>query len=99
MQKKKSINQINNNIRVKKLELINNNLLNNYNRLLKQENIEILIKNQIRFVKSIELNSNYRKKHLTIILLENYKNTKNKTIALNNLTNTLCKKGIFSLFN
>ena len=82
-------------IRKYKLELINQNLLLNYKKILNNEPIKNIINNQYKCVINMNLKCKYKNKHITIQVLEHYKNTKNKHTALNNLTNYLSNKKIY----
>jgi len=88
-------NQQNEALRKYKLELINKNLLINYQKILNNEPIKGIINNQRRFVIKMDLPGKYKNKHSSIKVLEHYNNTKNKTIALNQLNNYLSNKFIF----
>jgi hypothetical protein len=80
-----------------KLELIHKNLLYNYERILKNENIKSVIKNQKQFVVAMDLPGKYKNRHSSILLLEQYKNAKNKTQAFEQLTNSMRNKKIFKI--
>ena len=78
-----------------KLELIYKNLLYNYERILKNENIKSVIKNQKQFVIAMNLPGKYKNRHFSILLLEQYKNAKNKSQAFEQLTNSMRNKKLF----
>lgn len=82
-------------LRKYKLELINKNLLMNYEKILNNEPIKGIINNQRRFVVKMDLQSKYKNKHQSIQVLEHYNNTKNKNIALHQLSNYLTNKSIY----
>ena len=93
MKNSKYLNQINEEIRLYKVNLINNNLIENYNRILKGGvNMKGIIRNQEQMVKKMNFNS--KRKNWTIELLEHYNNCKNKNIGLTQLICTLNKKGL-----
>ena len=79
-----------------KVYLINKNILENYEKILHGENIKGIIKNHQRFIVKMDLKSKYKNKHHTLQVLEQYANTNDKNIALNNLTNYMCNKHLFS---
>jgi hypothetical protein len=58
--------------------------------------MKTLIKQHSRLINKYDLGGKH--KYDTILLLETYKNTKCKELALANLTNTLNNKGLFSYF-
>jgi hypothetical protein len=91
----KFLNQIKESTRKQRLDLINKNLLANYEKILEGENIKGIINNQRRFITKMDLQNKYKNKHISVEVLEHYHNTKNKEIALNNLTNYLCNKHLF----
>lgn len=79
-----------------KRELINKDLLRCYQQLVKDEDVTLLIRTHKKFINRLELVGN--KKLPTLHLLEHYKNTENKALALSILTNSLNNKGLFSKF-
>ena len=83
-------------LRKYKLELIYKNLLYNYERILKNENLKSIIKNQTQFVISINLPGKYKNCHWSIVLLEQYKNSRNKSQAFDQLTNSIRNKKILN---
>lgn len=91
----KFLNQIKESTRKQRLDLINKNLLANYEKILAGENIKGIINNQRRFITKMDLQNKYKNKHISVEVLQHYHNTKNKEIALNNLTNYLCNKHLF----
>ena len=70
-----------------KRELINKDLLRCYQQLVKDEDVTLLIRTHKKFINRLELVGN--KKLPTLHLLEHYKNTENKALALSILTNSL----------
>ena len=88
-------NQQKETLRKYKLELINKNLLMNYEKILNNESIKGIINNQRRFVIKMDLQSKYKNKHSSIQVLEHYNNTKDKIIAINQLSNYLTNKSIY----
>jgi len=82
-------------LRKYKLELIYKNLLLNYERIIKKENLKSIIKNQRQFVVAMDLQGKYKNRHSSIILLEQYNNAKNKSIAFEQLTNSMRNKKLF----
>jgi len=79
-----------------KHELLNRDLFDCYNRILKKEPISTLIRSHSNFINKLQL-SGHNKNHKTLAILIHYKNTKNKAIALSTLTNSLNNRNIFSL--
>lgn len=78
-----------------KLELIYKNLLLNYEKIINKENLNSIIKNQRQFVVAMDLPGKYKNRHYSIILLEQYKNAKDKILAFEQLTNSMCNKKLF----
>lgn len=80
-----------------KKESINKNLLECYNRILKKDNMNTIIKHHKQFITNMDLTGKKENKYKTVRYLEQYKNTKNKEDALSVLTNTLINKSLFSI--
>lgn len=80
-----------------KLELIYKNLLLNYEKIIKKESLKSIIKNQRQFVVAMELPGKYKNRHSSILLLEQYKNAKDKSRAFEQLTNSLRNKKLFRI--
>ncbi len=78
-----------------KLELIYKNLLVNYEKIIKKENLKSIIKNQRQFVVVMDLPGKYKNRHFSILLLEQYKNAKDKSQAFEQLTNSMRNKKLF----
>ena len=89
-------NQRKEDLRKYKVELINKNLLENYEKIINKENIKGIIYNQKRFVILMDLPGKYKNRHHSIDLLEQYHNSKNKSLALQLLENSLRNKKLFS---
>lgn len=89
-------NQRKEGLRKYKVELINKNLLENYEKIINKENIKGIINNQKKFVILMDLPGKYKNRHSSILLLEQYHNSKNKTLALQQLENSLRNKKLFS---
>jgi hypothetical protein len=89
-------NQRKEGLRKYKVELINKNLLENYEKIINKENIKGIINNQKKFVILMDLPGKYKNRHYSILLLEQYHNSKNKNLALQQLENSLRNKKLFS---
>lgn len=89
-------NQTFESLRKYKVELINAKLLENYEKILNKQSIKSIISNQKNFVVRMDLPGKYKNKHKSIILLEQYNNSKNKVLALHQLENSLRNKRLFS---
>lgn len=89
-------NQLQEHLRKYKIELINKNLLENYEKIINKQNIKGIINNQRKFVISMDLPGKYKNRHSSILLLEQYNNCKNKSLALQQLENSLRNKKLFS---
>lgn len=79
-----------------KHQQINQNLLDCYNRILEKQNINGLIRLHKTCIHRTNLLG--KNKYNTLKLLEHYKNTADKSLALATLTNALCNRGIFLMF-
>ena len=88
-------NQKREGLRKYKLDLINENLLKNYEKIINKENIKGIINNQKKFVIMMDLPGKFKNRHSSIILLEQYNNCKNKNLALQQLENSLRNKKLF----
>ena len=87
-------------IRQIKLEMIDEHLLECYNRLLKEENINLLIRLHRNFINKMIINGKAKNKYKTIDCLIHYRNTinknmKNEKTALKILTCCLNNRGLF----
>ena len=89
-------NQRKEDLRKYKLELINKNLLENYEKIINKENIKGIINNQRKFVILMDLPGKHKNLHYSILLLKQYNNSKNKSLALQQLENSLRNKKLFS---
>ena len=65
-------------------------------KILNKQSIKSIISNQKNFVVRMDLPGKYKNKHKSIILLEQYNNSKNKVLALHQLENSLRNKRLFS---
>lgn len=83
------------NIIKNKYYLLNQHIVECYNKLSKQENIYPLIKQHKRLINELEIHTKKKPKTLSILL--NYANTKNKVMALYIMTNTLNNRKLFSI--
>lgn len=75
-----------------KRDLIKEHLLECYQKICNgknDSNIDVLIRHHRKVITSMALNGKNKNKYKTIQYLEHYKNTKNKAVALNILTNTI----------
>lgn len=82
--------------RTKRL-FIKEHLLECYEKLVKGENIDTLIKQHKNFINSFNLIGKKKNTFKTLEYLIQYKNTKNKPIALYNFTNALNNLKLFSI--
>jgi len=89
-----------------KRDLIDRDLLHCYRQIVKNEAVGPIIRshkkliNQVQLVghnKKVDLKG-HNKNHQSLATLIHYKNTKDHSIALSVLTNTLNNKGLFSKF-
>jgi hypothetical protein len=79
-----------------KRDYIKENLIESYKRLVKGENINLIIRQHKKLINQMELNGKNKNKYKTINLLTHYKNTSDKTLALITLTNALNNKGLLA---
>lgn len=79
-----------------KHDQINQNLLDCYQHILEKQNIDGLIRSHKACIHRVGLIG--KNKYKTLRLLEHYKNTTNKSLALATLTNSLCNHGLFFMF-
>ena len=77
--------------------IIKEHLLECYENLVKGGNIDTLIKQHKHFINSFNLIGKQKNTLKTLEYLIQYKNTKNKSTALYNLTNTLNNLKLFSI--
>ena len=84
-------------IRQLKVEVINRNLLDCYNRIIEKQDIDAVIKSHKSCINRIGIIS--KNKYRTLTLLQHYKNTRNKSRAFALLTNSLNNRRIFSMFS
>jgi hypothetical protein len=80
-----------------KKELIDRDLLDCYNRLMEKQNPESVIRSHKLCINRMDIHG--RNKYKTLRLLEHYRNTEDKSIALSVLTSSLNSLGIFSMFS
>ena len=80
-----------------KLNKINENLLDCYNKLVAGENIDILIRLHKKFINKMQMNGKNKNKYKTIDFFIHYKDTKDKRTAMRLLTCCLNNRGIFKL--
>jgi hypothetical protein len=88
-------------IRERKSDMINEHLLECYNRLIKKEDINLLIRLHKKFITKMQMNGKNKNKYKTIDYLVHYRNTinknrKNEEMALRILMCCLNNRGIFS---
>ena len=80
-----------------KLDKINQNLLDCYNKLVAGENVDILIRSHKKFINKMQMNGKNKNKYKTVNFFIHYKDTKDKTTAMRLLTCCLNNRGIFKL--
>ncbi len=80
-------------------DIIKQDFLNIYKQIERgnmDKEVSTLIKQHRRLINKYNLGGKHR--YENIVLLETYKNTKNRALAFANLTNTLNNRGLFSYF-
>ena len=85
-------------VRKIKVDEINIDLLNCYNKLLKGENINLLIRDHTKLITKMEFIGKNKNKYKSLNILQHYKNTKNKSLAIMVLANTLNNQSLFDKF-
>lgn len=65
-----------------KRDAIYHNLRNSYDRIVNKESIDLIIRDHKRLINSLDIKGKPKNKFKTLILLEVYKNTKDKAHAL-----------------
>lgn len=83
-------------IRQCKKEYIDRDLLECYNRIVENQNVSTIVRSHKACIHRTNLLG--KNKYKTLRLLEHYKNSKNKRVALANLTSSLNNRGLFSMF-
>ena len=81
-----------------KRDFIKEDLLESYKSILRGDDIKIIIRLHKKTIDKMVLKGKNKNKYKTLVLLEHYRNTKNKTLALIHLTNTLNNKSLFRSF-
>ena len=77
------------NLKMKKL-MVRENLHECYAKLMQKENIDTIMKQHKRYICSLQIDGKNKNIFKTMKVLEHYKNTRNKSIALSVLESTLC---------
>lgn len=85
-------------LRKNKVNEIYMDLLTCYNKLLKEENINTLINNHKKLISKLGLSGKNKNKYKSLNILLQYKNTKNKSMAIMVLANTLNNLSLFDKF-
>ena len=80
-----------------KLDRINLDLLDCYNKLIAGENIDILIRLHKKFINKMKMNGKNKNKYKTMDFLIHYRNTRDKITAIRLLTCCLNNRGLFKV--